>query len=397
MKLRYIFLLIVELGCYQIQAASMSSVLRHAVNEGLRKLDQLYEQWFYSARYGELETIKKIATKVNINAQNQYGATALIQATIGNREDIVKFLLTVPGIDVNVYEKNRQTALNIAARDGHKNIVALLLTFRDINVNCKGFGSTPLIEAADSIKEDHYEIVKLLLRAPGIDVNCQGYDRQTAIMCAVKLRSIRTIEELLKKPEIDLNIRDNQGMTALLHAPDKELFMMLVESGKEIQFDIIDKNGNSARTIADKIGASEVLDIKIYNLKVQAFECYKSKDKKKLKSIIDQIGSDEIVDLNGVTLLDHAFAENNAEIACYLLSHSADPRGFLARYPLEFVQPTSDLFKLCVNLAYVNICAHCSKHNCQKKCSRCKKVYYCSEKCQKAHWTKHKTECKRTN
>ena len=28
-----------------------------------------------------------------------------------------------------------------------------------------------------------------------------------------------------------------------------------------------------------------------------------------------------------------------------------------------------------------------------KKCSRCKKVYYCGRECQKLHWKTHKEEC----
>jgi hypothetical protein len=43
-------------------------------------------------------------------------------------------------------------------------------------------------------------------------------------------------------------------------------------------------------------------------------------------------------------------------------------------------------------------CANCSKQSTKEfeRCSQCKKVHYCSEKCQKLHWKKeHKAVCKK--
>ena len=42
----------------------------------------------------------------------------------------------------------------------------------------------------------------------------------------------------------------------------------------------------------------------------------------------------------------------------------------------------------------VHHCEHCSKVDYARKCSRYKKVYYCSKQCQQLHWPHHKPDCK---
>ena len=37
-------------------------------------------------------------------------------------------------------------------------------------------------------------------------------------------------------------------------------------------------------------------------------------------------------------------------------------------------------------------CGFCYKTDVHKKCSKCKKVYYCSVKCQKKDWKKYKNK-----
>ncbi len=40
------------------------------------------------------------------------------------------------------------------------------------------------------------------------------------------------------------------------------------------------------------------------------------------------------------------------------------------------------------------LCASCNKTAPPRQCSRCKKVFYCSQECQKANWLTHKTDCR---
>ena len=64
---------------------------------------------------------------INVNLQNKWGTTALIIASKRGHTDIVKLLLAVPSIDVNVQNKfYGETALSIASKNGHTDIVKLI-------------------------------------------------------------------------------------------------------------------------------------------------------------------------------------------------------------------------------------------------------------------------------
>lgn len=39
------------------------------------------------------------------------------------------------------------------------------------------------------------------------------------------------------------------------------------------------------------------------------------------------------------------------------------------------------------------VCASCRKTGASMRCSRCRKLFYCSRECQRAHWKTHKTTC----
>lgn len=289
------------------------------------------KQWFEAAKNGDLRCIQSLIGTVNVNAQN-------------------KQFFDFPGC----------TALQIAAYRADENVVKMLLLAPDINVNAvNDNGETALILAAHY---RHENIVKLLLQAPGICINTH----------------------------------DNYGKTAHIFA--------------------IEENHPAIE---------KLILAKISELTSLAFDAINENNYLNLSSIIRQIGCDVCkgIDSDGDTLLHKAFSKNLTEISLLLLQTARDPRELFAaknkkgQIPLELINPTSPLFCLCLDLAFLpsnksrissflkglfdpiksnpeNICAHCSKQNCTKRCAQCKKVYYCSSKCQNAAWHKHKQICK---
>lgn len=80
-----------------------------------------------SSNSTRLNLIKHIVTipGININAQNGYG-TALIGAINWGDLETVKFLLDVPGINIDAKDKRGETALIIAIRLNHSDIVEII-------------------------------------------------------------------------------------------------------------------------------------------------------------------------------------------------------------------------------------------------------------------------------
>jgi len=64
--------------------------------------------------------------KVNINEKDDYGATALLRATMKNRKDIVEILINNKA-NLDLQDNSDETALICAAQLGEKDIIKILL------------------------------------------------------------------------------------------------------------------------------------------------------------------------------------------------------------------------------------------------------------------------------
>ena len=111
--------------------------------------------------------------------------TALHVAIEKENIEMVKILLTRKDIDINLYWKSKnencliddkKTALHLAVEKSNVEIVKLLLLYQNIDVNCLtlAFKGPDLIEKTAlqiAVENENAEIVKLLLSKPNIDVN----------------------------------------------------------------------------------------------------------------------------------------------------------------------------------------------------------------------------------
>jgi cytohesin len=145
-----------------------------------------------AAGRGDIEGVKQyLVSGVDVNAKGRFGETPLdwaidedrtetadllrkhggkhstinMAAWSGDAKGVKEFLAA--GSDVNAKDKYGRTPLHLAAEEGHKEIVELLIS-KGADLNAKGgrFGRTPLHQAATK------EIAELLI-AKGADVNAK--------------------------------------------------------------------------------------------------------------------------------------------------------------------------------------------------------------------------------
>ncbi|KAH7232228.1 ankyrin repeat-containing domain protein, partial [Fusarium redolens] len=105
-----------------------------------------------------------------------------------------------------------RNATYLAAEAGHAQEAAMvLIPYSDINRICPT-GDRPLNLAAKSMS---LEAIQQLLAQRGIHVNAKGSGGRTVLHTAAMSGDKKMIELALTHPDIDVNIRDNDGNTPL--------------------------------------------------------------------------------------------------------------------------------------------------------------------------------------
>ncbi|KAJ5948554.1 hypothetical protein N7454_001861 [Penicillium verhagenii] len=165
---------------------------------------------------------------IDVNGLTANGRTPLFWAVYEGHTEIVRLLLSAPDIDVNMGDTMTGVSpLFLAAGfdASHTEIVKLLLDTPDVDVNmtASAIGQSPFIQAALS---DSTEIAKLILNAPNIDINVTDCSTgQLAIWWPIILRNVEIVRALLEAPNaltllldspgIDVNLTDDAGCPPL--------------------------------------------------------------------------------------------------------------------------------------------------------------------------------------
>ncbi len=154
-----------------------------------------------------------VAAGAKINVENDNGGTPLMHAAVGGNIEIVALLLSA-GAKVNSQAVNGWTALALAAAKGYVPVINQLLgAGADPNLS-DIFGWTPLMHA---VEQERRDAVAVLLRQPQINLDFRNVDGVTALHRAAA-QGFSEISRMLVRAGASPNLPDQTGRTALDYA-----------------------------------------------------------------------------------------------------------------------------------------------------------------------------------
>lgn len=165
----------------------------------------------YAASEGDLEEVKILIEKgININGQDDEGSTALIAAALAGHTEIINFLIS-KGADINIADNYGHTALTMVVEEGNYEMANLLINLGADTI--KGPEGTTVLMDTNAENKDLAECI-----INNTNINYQTSDEGlSALMSAVKKGEEAKVK-LLIEHKADLELKDKNGMTALMYA-----------------------------------------------------------------------------------------------------------------------------------------------------------------------------------
>jgi len=159
----------------------------------------------------------------------------------------IKTLLSTGDMDINVIDSFQTSPLMMAVDNKHLNVAEYLLqNGADIHLDNK-YGYTPLMQAV--MRNDPKMVNLLLDKGAKID-HKNFYTELTPLMMAVDNGSIELVELLLAR-QSNLNLQDERGRSALIHATaarQPKIAERLMQAGADTT--LKDKQGRTAEDFA---------------------------------------------------------------------------------------------------------------------------------------------------
>jgi ankyrin repeat protein len=215
----------------------------------------------YAAFYNNIGATKALCAhpSIDLNLQDKEYRTALYWSVLQRHVDVCRLLVGTDGIVVNPKEPYGNTPLHLAVIQNDLACLNALLTHPNCDPNAADrYGVTPLLSSMShsygiferllkdkrtrlNAKEDghvsamhiaarsSYSRLEMLMKRRTTLVNARNSFGETPLHIAVQHVACRQIEMLLADPRVDVNIKDNKGLSALATALSAPVSIRLEE------------------------------------------------------------------------------------------------------------------------------------------------------------------------
>ena len=184
-----------------------------------------------SGKFAVVKMLVKAGAGVRTTDNN--GDTCLTLASYFGHTETVRYLVTVPEVDVNHLTDDNFTALHFAGQGNYPEVVEVLID-AGADIEAKDVeGSSPLHRAC---REGALDAAKLLVKA-GAGVCVTNNQGDTCLMYAVYWGHTETVRTLLCMPEVDVNQSNNSGRTPLRRAvlrKHSDVSKLLIDAGADL-------------------------------------------------------------------------------------------------------------------------------------------------------------------
>lgn len=218
------------------------------------------EEYLDAAKTGNIYVVENyLASRKNIDAKRpESGQTALMIAAENGHSEIVKMLLE-SGANPNERDSNKNTALMFASKEGHTKVIEILhkanADLNAININKRA----ALILASASGKADAVKILCGL----GADVNLEDSNRDTALHWAAYKGHAEVIKILIGA-KANLELINEDGDTPLIEAAFRghvNVLETLLCNGAISQINVKNKDGNTPLIEAARKGHCNAINV----------------------------------------------------------------------------------------------------------------------------------------
>ncbi|XP_063673929.1 uncharacterized protein LOC134811121 [Bolinopsis microptera] len=269
----------VEYLCVEIPTNAATSLVNAKDPHGMTPLHMAIKRG--SSKELILNLFKIVGIDVEI--KNSTGKTALMYALEVNRIDMID-IVNIVCQHKNVFLEKDDYGLNIShyAVMNHKSLELIKCLLRNGSIN-----NASLVISKDNIMVTPFhlatsrgsvELVLFLLKIDEVDVNVNDNSGETALMHATKVGKTNVIKALIADDRVEVNYCDKAGRTALMHATKagKTDVIKALIADDRVEVNHCDKAGRTALMHATKTGKTDVIKALIADDRVDVNFCDKA-------------------------------------------------------------------------------------------------------------------------